>query len=290
MTGDRGFTLQADGNATDLVVTGEWTDEMGLAVLSGQADGLVLNYALGFRGRDLACVRGLPLRRLSVLARTITDVDPIYTLGATLQSLWVQLGSSVQLDLGRLPQLRVLSGEWRQLCGSVSALAHLQQLHTLGYADDDLTPLAGNPALEVLAFRDRPALRSLRGVDDLPALRVLGVFGAHRLDDLAELAGGPTGLTDLELEGCRGISDLGPVGTRTQLRFLNASECGDVASLAPLGRLAELRRLYLYGSTKVLDGDLEPLTGLPHLEELRMQSRRHYRPPLATVLDALSSR
>jgi hypothetical protein len=41
--------------------------------------------------------------------------------------------------------------------------------------------------------------------------------------------------------------------------------------------------IWVYGTTKVLDNDLTPLVGLPKLRELRMKSRRSYRPSVKEV-------
>src|SRR5690242_11158836 len=62
----------------DLMVVVDSFDEAAAAVLrSGQVTGLTLNYALGFRERDLEFLEPWPLRRLDLLARTITDLSPL---------------------------------------------------------------------------------------------------------------------------------------------------------------------------------------------------------------------
>ena len=51
----------------------------------------------------------------------------------------------------------------------------------------------------------------------------------------------------------------------------------------PITGLAQLERLYLYGSTNITDGDLTPLLPMSHLRDFRMQNRRHYSPTVAQV-------
>jgi hypothetical protein len=92
----------------------------------------------------------------------------------------------------------------------------------------------------------------------------------------------------LQLQSCHRVERLDAVGGAYSLEFLNFSECGDVQSLSPLQALRELRVLYLYGTTRVLDSDLTPLTRLPHLAELRMQSRREYRPSVREIQSHLA--
>ena len=68
------------------------------------------------------------------------------------------------------------------------------------------------------------------------------------------------------------------------LVVLGFSDCGDIPSLAPIEGLRSLDRVYAWGTTKILDGDLSPLTRLPKLRDLRMRNRHGYRPTVAEVM------
>jgi hypothetical protein len=89
---------------------------------------------------------------------------------------------------------------------------------------------------------------------------------------------------------CRGISSLDEIGHLSGLTYLNVSECGDIASFGPLANLHHLKELYAYGSTRVVDGDLSPLTGLNHLTDVRMQNRRDYTPSLKSIKEQIERR
>ena len=52
-------------------------------------------------------------------------------------------------------------------------------------------------------------------------------------------------------------------------------DCGKVPSLRPISGLPNLRLLYFYGDTNVLDGELDYLRALP-LEDVAFKNRRHY--------------
>jgi hypothetical protein len=69
--------------------------------------------------------------------------------------------------------------------------------------------------------------------------------------------------------------------------WLNLSECGDLPSLVPLRGLTSIEVLLMFGTTKIVDGDLTPIADLRRLRELRMQSRRHYRPSVAEIQASL---
>lgn len=285
------FILEQTPEGVDLVVTGDWSHEARAALLAGRADGLVLNYARGFRERDLQFVAGLPLRRLHVLARTIGDLAPVYGLAETLESLRVQTDPQAVIELERLPLLRMLSANWSQIEGSIHFAPHLQKLFILSYTERDLTPLIAASGLVSVVMKDYPRVQSLDGVEDLLWLAELGVHLAKGLQDIGALqrAGSPV-LETLQLTSCRKIPDIAAVSACTGLKFLDVSEGGDIPSVAPLTELVGLERLYLYGSTRVLDGDLGPVAGLPRLRDLRMQSRRSYSPSVKEIQTAIAGR
>ena len=157
------------------------------------------------------------------------------------------------------------------------------------FDEDDLAPLAGLTNLSAISLKDRPRLRSLAGIGELVLLTHLGIFGASRLSDVSELQGRDV-LERLDLQACRGLDTLDDLAGCTGLRTLNVAEGGDLGSVAPLAGLVELEELYAYGSTRFVDGDLSPLARLPRLTELRMQSRRHYRPGVPDLKAALAGR
>lgn len=270
----------------EVVVTGPWTEQAAEPILSGEADRLVLNYAHGFAETDLEFLRELPLRQLVVLDRRLTSLAPLEGLSETLEFLHLTTDPKLSVDVAQFPRLVDLSADWQQVRSTVSAAVRLERLHIGRYSESDLKPLSGLGRLQRLALTDRPRLASLAGLEAFPDLRSLGGYLAGDLIDIAEL-GGRGLLEELELEGCRKLARIDAIAGCVRLSRLNLSECGDLASLRPLTGLAALEVVQLFGSTKVLDGDLAPLAGLPHLKELRMQSRRHYRPGVDDIQASL---
>src|SRR5687768_424496 len=90
----RGYVIEdrPDGDQV-LVVADDWSQDAATEVLRG-VDALELNYARGFRERNLNFVEGLPVRRLLVLSRTLKDVSPIEFLGNSLERLQLQVSPS----------------------------------------------------------------------------------------------------------------------------------------------------------------------------------------------------
>ncbi|QHK21025.1 hypothetical protein GU243_16380 [Pseudarthrobacter psychrotolerans] len=287
------FLIHDDEGGWSLDVVGDWTRQAAGVLERGEADGLILNYARGFRERNLDFLQGWPLRRLTILARTITDLEPIYRLAETLEHLDLTSSDRAAVDLTRLPLLKHLSCEnWSQIEPTIAACTSLEYLYAGSYTPGDLLPLANNRNLTTIKMKDRPRLESLNGVDAFAALEELGIFGALLLKDVVDLgsASAPKKLRTLELELCRGVSSLGEIGRLTGLTYLNIGDCGDIASFTPLANLRHLREVYAYGTTRVVDGDLSALMGLRELTDLRMQNRRDYHPSVKSITEQVERR
>jgi hypothetical protein len=104
------------------------------------------------------------------------------------------------------------------------------------------------------------------------------------LEDITAVAqiGSPV-LTELVLASCRWITSLSAMSSLIGLRRLDVSEGGIIESLKPIADLRLLEQLYLYGSTKIADGDLTPLLGMTRMRDLRIMNRRHYVPSTQIV-------
>jgi hypothetical protein len=270
-----GFLIERDVDGDTLVVTERFTDEAAQLLRSGSVSGLDLNYAKGFKDTDLEFIEAWPITRLSVLARTMSNIEPIYRL-PSLGTVKLTAGSKAVLDVRRIPSLKSLSAEWGSVRESLSERPEIEDLYLGGYGEADLRSLRWNVALRRLRLKDRPRLQSLDGVEVLSSLEQLGVWSAplEGIGALRELSGNC--LSELQLESCR-IRDIKPLCSLSGLRFLNLSDNGDVPSIRNLAGLTGLEVLWLFGTTRVVDGDLSVLARLP-MRELRMKSRKGYDP------------
>ena len=253
-------------------------------LLSGAADGLVLNYARGFCEPSLNFLdEQWRLLRLDLLDRGIEDLGPLARLSDSLHELSIQADPIATLDLTVFPELRVLSGEWAVLRGTLGGLTQLQRVVTWRFDEADLHAFRDHVELRQLTIKEAPYLESLSGVGGLSDLDALEIGLAPRLNEIDDLAGLASSLRTVELEGCTGIDALDDFEPLGHLRFLSVSNCGSVASLGPIASLQELEKFYAWGSTVVADGNLTPLTRLPALREVRMRDRRQYTPRVVEV-------
>ena len=118
--------------------------------MASGADGMIANYARGFVGHDLEFIRGLPLRRLDVLARTIRDLSPVHDLSDSLEEFRVQAGSMTRIELAALPRLRALSCSWEQVVDTIADATGVEDLYLGAYDGRDLAPLAHLTSLRSL--------------------------------------------------------------------------------------------------------------------------------------------
>lgn len=278
------FAITHDGlGRADFDLHGGWSPAMRQAFLNSGADGLVANYARGFVSSDIGFVRDLPLRRLTILHRGITDLTPVHDLGSTLEEFRVQAAPSSHIDLTLLPMLRVLACTWHQVKHTIGAADRLENLSLSPYRELDVTPLMHLTSLRSLRMKQRPGVRSLDGIENMPWLAHLGVYGAP-LEDTSALArlSSPV-LSRLHLAPCRRLTSLADLSGLIGLRELDVSESGALASLTPVAGLTQLESLHLYGSTAIADGNLTPLLAMTHLHDLRIMNRRHYTPTVDQV-------
>jgi hypothetical protein len=286
------FQLIDTPHGIDVDLHGAWSGAAAAALRDGRADGVVANYARGFVGEDLEFLRGLPVRRVTVLARWIDDLGPVLDTALPLERLSVQSASkTAPLDVRLLKGLLEYRGDWRLVEKSIAAAGLLQTASFAKYSASDLAALEPLQALSELALNQWPSIRSLDGVERLPAITRVAVGMARSLADIRAVGmlARPQ-LTGFDLQSCSRIDDLEPIAAQVALVDLDFANSGDVASLAPLAGLRALRTVGMWESTRVVDGDLSPLLDLPELADFRMMNRRHYRPSVREVQERIAQR
>jgi internalin A len=278
------FILEEADEGRMLVVTGPWSTAAAKALSRGEADGLTLNYARGFSGRDLEFLDAqLGVRRLHLLDRGITDLEPLSRLAGSLEELSVQASERAELDFSALRGVRSVAGEWRLIGRTLGELHDLESVITWRFDEVDLHAFRDHVVLQRLTIKEAPFLETLSGISGLSDLAELGVLLARRLRDISEVSELGASLRRLEFQACPALGAIDEIEPLDNLQFFGFSDCGDLESLAPLGALTRLEVLYAWGSTRVLDGNLDPLAALPCLRELRMRDRRSYSPRVADL-------
>lgn len=277
------YFIETEGDQRVLVVAGPWTSATARILRSGEVDGLVLNYARGFCEPNLDFIEGWPIRTLELLDRTQKDLTPVYRIAGTVEDLQIQAAPTARLNLTEFQRIKSIGGAWKTFDGSVSKSDTLQEIVTWQFYEEDARSLAGLIRLRRLWIKDAPRLLSLSGVENLRGLIALQVDLARNLSDIREVAPIDGTLLRLGFTQCPSIVDIGVVASLENLEYLEFGDCGEVLSLAAVATLSQLEAFYAWGTTRPQDCDLTPLLSLKSMRDLRMKSRRCYKPSLDEV-------
>lgn len=266
--------IEIDQSGRKAVLFGSWTSKDGHEIRRQGVRRLVIR---GFVGDDLDFLGELPeLESLDVDDLHVKNVSGI-SRQPHLRRLTVDAYYTAPVDLSGLPELEEVHLEWGRGAESLIGSPRLQRLSLNHYPGRDLLDLGGDLG-SVREFRIAGAgrLESLAGIERLHSLQGLRLLALRRLSTLDGIESLASTLTDLELDTCRRVHDLRPIGSLMCLKVLGVLNCDDIDSLLPLEGLTELERFYFYESTKVADGDLSVLLRLPKLRDTSFANRRGY--------------
>ena len=199
----------------------------------------------------------------------------------------MQAAPGVSLDLGEMPQLRSLAGEWEVIRWQLRFLESLETLVTWRFDEDSLLALNEHVGLQRLTIKEARRLASLLGAEHMVALRRLEVLLAPSLADVNAISD-LVELQELSFETARRLDALDDIKSLTRLSHLGIANSGGIRSLTPVTEMKELKSLYAWGTTHILDNDMTPLLGLSALTDLRIRPRKSYNPTVADVMAALS--
>lgn len=271
---DKPYSTEDGEFGRRLVLHGAWRDDTLEYMNAWGIRELVVNYAQGFEGKDIAFVEQLPdLEAFWIIHRTIDDISPIHHL-RDLRSLKVHTYCRTAIDFSKFPRLERCVLEWRREVSSLYDRPHLKCLLINKYDKKHTNEFARASQLERLFLANAPT-EDLRGLADLKRLRTLGLYRLRRLSSLKGIES-LQALETLEVQECRQLESLGGVGKLRHLRRLLITDLGEIESISFLRDLRELEEVLFYGSTNVKDGNLSFLTWLPKLRNLSFQNRRHY--------------
>ena len=289
MAGERGdgYVIEEHPAGITLVVTGRWTSAATTAVQRPDVTGVSLNHAHGYHEPDLSFIEAWPIKDLLVLDRTISDLAPLARLGQTLEGLYVEAAPDARIDLTALPHLRSLEAGWDAIRDALHGPDYLTEIVTFGYYEPDFEPLALQPSLQTIRLETAHKLETLAGIEQFPTLTSLAIAAARQFHDLDAVQSVRETLRKLDLESCPALNDITPIAALSELHLLGIKDCGRIRSIEPVGNLAKLEVLLAWGSTRIEEGDLSPLLGLPRLKEIRMRDRREYRPTVAALKEQL---
>jgi hypothetical protein len=238
---------------------------------------------ISLREHDMPFVRELEgIEEVQIVAVGVKS-DGVVAALPDLRVLGLQNYCDDPIDFAAFKRLERLLFHWRPMGETAFDALTLKSLAIHYYKELDLSPLRRLERLEGLRIENSRRLRTLDGVAALGALKVLSLRDDQGLADISALAAMDHSLDELELHLCHKVNDIVSITRHSALRRLSLIDCGNLPSLAPLAGLAHLEEFYFYGTTKIADGDMTPILGMPALRKIAFASRRHYSHAVADI-------
>lgn len=251
-----------------------WEDSFTNYIINNKITELGLNYAKGFEGDNLDFLEKLThLKVLNYINHFIDDLSPIHNL-SLLRSLSINSYDNSEINFTKFPYLEHCFLEWRPRAKSLFNCKFLKYLHIEHYKDKSTEKFSNLTNLEKLCIGNSP-INDLSGFEKLKKLKFLGLYllrKLEKLDGLEKLEW----LEELEIDGCKKIYDLEPLGKLINLRCLSLCNDGKLKSLLPIKKMKNLEVCFFYDETIIEDGDLYVLWNMKNLKDVAFAKRRHY--------------
>jgi internalin A len=269
-----GYLLERGAFGTRAVLTSDWDAETERSLLKQPIAEIELNSGKGWQGKSLEFLANFPeLLALSIIGGIAEHIEPIHRLH-NLRLLRVLAYCKNEIRFYEFPHLIDCGLQWRPKAMSVFDAFGLRVLFVSGFNGTDTRQFGRLTRLESLSILGAP-ISSLEGLAPLLELRSLRLGDLRKLLSLSGIEN-LVRLEKLEISTCRKIRLIDEISSLAKLRELYLGNMGDNQSLKPLAQLSQLHRVTFVESTNILDGDLSPLIGLPRLEVVSFQNRRHY--------------
>lgn len=270
------FQLEEGKYGTKMIVTSNWEDSFEEVIKNHQIKELYLNYAKGWKGKDLSflkSIKDLDLKAITILDFTIKDITPIHFL-TSLRYLNISTYCNTKIDFTKFPFLEECFLEWRKGAESLFHCKTLNKLYINCYKGKNADPFSNLKDLKSLKIGNSP-IDNIEGLRHLHQLKELGLYYLRKLTSLQGIEN-LVHLEVLDLKTCRKVNSLAEIEKLINLKKLFFINMGEIDSIKVLEKLPNLEWVLFYESTNILDGDLTPLTKLPRLSRLAFQNRRHY--------------
>lgn len=235
--------------------------------------GLELNQGKGWYGENVDFLEMFPeLRVLKILDFQIDSILPIHSL-AKLEEVYISTYCKTPIDFNCFPNLLRCGLEWRKKSESIFEVKGLNKLFINKYDGD------GNLFSKLTNLKELSILNSK--IDSLNFLRTLVFLERLRIGNLKNiisLSGVEhlQNLTEIKVQSCKRVKSISEIFLIRNLKRLIFIDGGTIDTFNGIEKLINLEGLFFSGSTKVLDGNLNPLFQLNKLNNISFMNRRHY--------------
>lgn len=268
------YNNKESSNRKGMLLRGPWRSEYLDAYRSEGIRAVYLNSSKGWSDFDLSFLSDLSdLEELGIIAPHVTGIETLSGL-TQLRQLEFTAVTKGQVAFNRLPCLEKCYLYWWPGASSIFQCISLQDVTLDGLRSLPEDWYQNWRLLSRLAIQNSP-IKSIPSLSAMVALTKLELANLKTFDDFSPI-GDLRSLRWLSISGCKRLQSIEFTASLTALEILLLEDDGEIASLSPLQNLHALKALSFMGSTVVVDGDLKPLTQLPHLSMLGFGPQRHY--------------
>lgn len=268
------YDNKESANRKGMLLRGPWRPEYLDTYQSEGIRAVYLNSAKGWSDFDLSFLGDLSdLEELGIIAPHVTGVEALSRL-TQLRQLEFTAAAKGQVAFDHLHHLEKCYLYWWPGASSIFQCVSLQDVTLDGLRALPEDWYQNWRLLTSLAIQNSP-IKSIPNLSAVAPLTNLELANLKTFDDFSPI-GDLRSLRWLSISGCKRLQSIDFVANLRALEILLLIDDGEIASLSPVQNLTALKALSFVGSTTVVDGDLTPLTQLPHLSMLGFGSKRHY--------------
>ena len=261
-------------NGSTFCPAGSWDESFFRIISDARISSIKLTNSFGWRGTDIDFVKRLPeLTSLQVYTHDIVDISAAAML-SELHTLGLRCKPKSRLDFSKLRKLEVADLIWNKHLDGVLSCQKIKHINFSRWPYQDITPLSSMVELEELLLSSTK-LTSLDGIERLRRIYWAQLFACPQLQSISALDS-TMPIERLDFDSCKRLRDISAVSGLEKLRWFFIDSCSEIESLSPVVGCKNLEYVSFLGNTKIVDGDMEPLTKLPKLQKLRFAGRRNY--------------
>lgn len=267
------FYIEEKEFGKHLYITSEFNQNIIDYILNNDICSISVDYFKGGSVPDYKILKQLPEKIVGIGELGYSyDFSYLYHL-KNLKYFYFTCYTRNLIDFTMFPKLEDVAISWWPKAQSVFQCKSIKKLYITGYKGKDFKEFINLIKLEHLRIGNTP-ISTLSGINNLKKLNMLGLYYFSKLKDISDIES-LSHLEEIEIYNCKKISDITPLSKLHNLKILFLNDCGNITSLKPIRNLDKLEFFLFYGTTKIIDGDLDFLKEM-NIKKIAFANRRHY--------------
>jgi Leucine-rich repeat (LRR) protein len=252
----------------------KWDDSILRYIDENNIESIFINISRGWGGgADYSFLSKLvTIKALSMIVGESKNLSSIEKMIA-LESIDLTVNGKEFINFKELRNLKKCFISWWPKAASIFELSTLEELYVDNLKLKNYTNFIIQSKANKLTIGNSQ-IDNLNFLKDQQNLTVLNLFNCKKITNFSIISS-CSKLKKIDLSGCH-LKDLSFIEELKNLEVLIFADTGEIESLKAITNLKALKAIWFSGKTKILDGDLSPLTQLPMLSMVSFNHRQHY--------------